>query len=184
MRDEFSFRSLKIKTDILEEKPDGNLDSKKNGSKSTSINNFSNEKSASKKDKVKSRIKEYFEKENQLIKEDFDSFLSFIGLKDIWSTEDEQKFLWESIINKAKDKDNIDYEATLEGICELFEYEEDDLLDIKKEDADFIEKNEEDDSDLFNDLINTNENCIDEYLNGIQNNTRLIFGIKFVNDFF
>ena len=184
MRDEFSFRSLKIKTDILEEKPEGNLDSKKNASKSTSINNFSNEKSASKKDKVKSRIKEYFEKENQLIKEDFDSFLSFIGLKDIWSTEDEQKFLWESIINKAKDKDNIDYEATLEGICELFEYEEDDLLDIKKEDADFIEKNEEDDSDLFNDLINTNENCIDEYLNGIQNNTRLIFGIKFVNDFF
>ena len=57
-------------------------------------------------------------------------------------------------------------------------------MDIKKEDADFIEKNEEDDSDLFNDLINTNENCIDEYLNGIQNNTRLIFGIKFVNDFF
>ena len=71
----------------------------------------------------------------------------------------------------------------MEGIFELFEYE-DDLMDIKKEDVDIIEKNEENDSDLFNDLINNNENCIDEYLNSIQNNTRLIFGIKFVNDFF
>ena len=183
MRDEFSFRSLKIKSDILEEKPEGNLDLRNNSSINTSANNCFNEKSVSKKDNVKSKIKEYFEKKNQLIKEDFDSFLSFIGLKDIWSIEEEQKILWESIVSKAKDKDNIDYDATLEGIFELFEYE-DDLIDIKKEDVDIIEKNEENDSDLFNDLINNNENCIDEYLNSIQNNTRLIFGIKFVNDFF
>ena len=183
MRDEFSFRSLKIKSDILEEKPEGNLDLRNTSSINTSINNCFGEKSASKKDNVKSKIREYFEKKNQLIKEDFDSFLSFIGLKDIWSIEEEQKILWESIVSKAKDKDNIDYDATLEGIFELFEYE-DDLMDIKKEDVDIIEKNEENDSDLFNDLINNNENCIDEYLNSIQNNTRLIFGIKFVNDFF
>ena len=183
MRDEFSFRSLKIKSDILEEKPEGNLDLRNTSSINTSINNCFGEKSVSKKDNVKSKIREYFEKKNQLIKEDFDSFLSFIGLKDIWSIEEEQKILWESIVSKAKDKDNIDYDATLEGIFELFEYE-DDLMDIKKEDADIIEKNEENDSDLFNDLINNNENCIDEYLNSIQNNTRLIFGIKFINDFF
>ena len=133
MRDEFSFRSLKIKSDISDEKPEGNIDSRYNSSINKSINNCLNEKSTSKKDKVKLKIKEYFEKKNQLIKEDFDSFLDFIGLKDIWSKEEEQKVLWESIINKAKDKNNIDYEATLEGICELFEDEEDDLIDIKND---------------------------------------------------
>ena len=125
MRDEFSFRSLKIKSDILEEKPESQLRSKNNSSLDTSINNIFSNKGASKEDKVRIKIKEYFKKENQLIKENFDSFLSFIGLKEIWSTEEEQKVLWESIISKAKDKENINYEATLEGICALFEDEED-----------------------------------------------------------
>ena len=125
MRDEFSFRSLKIKSDNLEEKPESQLKSKNNSSLDTSTNIILNDKGASKKDKVKIKIKEYFKKENQLIKENFDSFLSFIGLKEIWSTEEEQKVLWESIISKAKNKENVDYEATLEGIFALFEDEED-----------------------------------------------------------
>ena len=182
MRDEFSFRSLKIKSDNLEEKPESQLKSKNNSSLDTSTNIILNDKGASKKDKVKIKIKEYFKKENQLIKENFDSFLSFIGLKEIWSTEEEQKVLWESIINKAKNKENVDYDATLEGICALFEDEE----DIKEEDleSNFIEKNIENDSELSNEINKYNENCIDEYLNSIKNNTRLIYGIKFINEFF
>ena len=181
MRDEFSFRSLKIKSDILEEKPESQLRSKNNSSLDTSINNIFSNKGASKEDKVRIKIKEYFKKENQLIKENFDSFLSFIGLKEIWSTEEEQKVLWESIISKAKDKENINYEATLEGICALFEDEE----DIKEEEMEnFIEKNIENDSDLSNEISKYNENCIDEYLNCIKNDTRLIYGIKFINEFF
>ena len=181
MRDEFSFRSLKIKSDILEEKPESQLRSKNNSSLDTSKNNIFNNKGASKEDKVRIKIKEYFKKENQLIKENFDSFLSFIGLKEIWSTEEEQKVLWESIISKAKDKENINYEATLEGICALFEDEE----DIKEEEMEnFIEKNIENDSDLSNEISKYNENCIDEYLNCIKNDTRLIYGIKFINEFF
>ena len=186
MRDEFSFSSLKIKSDVSEEKQDGNLDSKKLTAANKSPNNNVNDKSTSKKEEVNSKIKEYFKKKNQLLKEDFDSFLDFIGLKDIWSNEEEQKVLWESIINKAKDKDNIDYEATLEGICELFEDEEDDLNDIKNENIDFNfnEKNNENDSDLFDDLNINNEKCIDEYLNSIKNNKRLVYGIKFLNEIF
>ena len=108
--------------------------------------------------------------------------MSFIGLKEIWSTEEEQKVLWESIISKAKGKENINYEATLEGICALFEDEE----DIKEEDleSNFIEKNIENDSELSNEINKYNENCIDEYLNCIKNDTRLIYGIKFINEFF
>ena len=181
MRDEFSFRSLKIKSDILEEKPESQLRSKNNSSLDTSKNNIFNNKGASKEDKVRIKIKEYFKKENQLIKENFDSFLSFIGLKEIWSTEEEQKVLWESIISKAKDQENINYEATLEGICALFEDEE----DIKEEEMEnFIEKNIENDSDLSNEISKYNENCIDEYLNCIKSDTRLIYGIKFINEFF
>ena len=181
MRDEFSFRSLKIKSDILEEKPESQLRSKNNSSLDTSKNNIFSNKGASKEDKVRIKIKEYFKKENQLIKENFDSFLSFIGLKEIWSTEEEQKVLWESIISKAKDKENINYEATLEGICALFEDEE----DIKEEEMEnFIEKNIENDSDLSNEISKYNENCIDEYLNCIKSDTRLIYGIKFINEFF
>ena len=44
MRDEFSFRSLKIKSDILEEKPEGNLDLRNTSSINTSINNCFGEK--------------------------------------------------------------------------------------------------------------------------------------------
>ena len=188
MRDEFSFRSLKFKSDLAEEKPEDNLDSKKISSLTTNITNNINEKSTSRKDKTKSKIKEYFQKKDKLTKEDFDSFLSFIGLKEIWSAEEEQQFLWESIINKAKDKENIDQDDAWEGIIDVFEDEqEDDIKEQKEEisDTNLIIKNlDNSNSDLFNEENNNNENCIDEYLNSIKDNTRLIYGIKFINEIF
>ena len=185
MRDELSFRSLKFKTDNLEEKPEDRLDSKKNSSINASLNNHLSEETISKKDKVKAKIKEYFENKNQLIKTEFDSFLTYIGLKDIWSTKEEQKFLWESIENKAKNKEYIDHNAALESIIEFFEDEqEDDLLDIKVKDIEsiFNDNNNINNSSLMNE--ENNENCIDEYLNSIKDNIKLIFGIKFINKIF
>ena len=53
--------------------------------------------------------------------ENFNKFIEFIGLRDIWSSENEQKFLWETIISNSTDKNNIDYKSTLNGICSFFE---------------------------------------------------------------
>ena len=191
MRDEISFRSLKIKSDNTEEKVENFSEEKKNQSLSNNNNNnnssinYTPPKSNSKKEKVKSKIKEYFKKENQLHRKDFDSFLSFIGLRDIWSKEEEQEFLWRYIENKAKDKENIDYEATLEGICELFEDDEDNLIDINEKNNKSFSINDNISNNDINDLDNLNyENCIDEYLNSIKDNVGLMFAIKFINEIF
>ena len=53
---------------------------------------------------AKRKVKEYFEINKVLTHENFNKFIEFIGLRDIWSSEDDQKFLWESIILNATDK--------------------------------------------------------------------------------
>ena len=204
MRDEISFRSLVVKStnEVEEENLNGKLINNQmekcpenidnffiNKQKSTfsnvsssNINNnnsFTNvqNKSDSKVNKVKIKIKEYFEKNKQLCKKDFNSFIIFIGLNDIWSSE-EQMFLWETIISKFKRKDNFNYEETLSSICEFFEDDEEEVEIIDKK------------SPLYEKISNsylegsTNENCIDEYLNSIRDNIKLLFGIKFINEIF
>ena len=180
MRDEFSFRSLKFKSDISEEKIENNIDSKRNSIVNPNKNNPNNSKLSSIKENAIIKIKEYFEKNKQLTKSEFGDFITFIGLNEIWPEED-QNHLWEIIIKKAKDKNNIDYDAVFQGISETFEdEEEDDLIDIKDEDIDYNNN----DSLLNNDYLNNNENNIEEYLNSINDNIKLIFGIKFINDIF
>ena len=151
-----------------------------------SITNMQN-KNDSKKSKVKIKVKEYFNKNKQLNKKDFNSFLSFIGLSDIWSSEVEQMILWESIIKNAKNKDNIDYDATLLGINELFEEDEDEDDDDYDEINDEINDKKSNGSEKINNSyldVSTNENCIDEYLNTIKDNINLLFAIKFINEIF
>ena len=180
MRDEFSFRSLKFKSDISEEKIENSIDSKRNSIVNPNKNNPNNSKLSSIKENAIIKIKEYFEKNKQLTKNEFGDFITFIGLNEIWPEED-QNHLWEIIIKKAKDKNNIDYDAVFQGISETFEdEEEDDLIDIKDEDIDYNNN----DSLLNNDYLNNNENNIEEYLNSIKDNIKLIFGIKFINDIF
>ena len=119
MRDEFSFRSLKFKSDISEEKIENNIDSKRNSIVNPNKNNPNNSKLSSIKENAIIKIKEYFEKNKQLTKNEFGDFITFIGLNEIWPEED-QNHLWEIIIKKAKDKNNIDYDAVFQGISETF----------------------------------------------------------------
>ena len=155
---------------------------------STLTTNNKHSNNLSRKDKTKLLIKEYFEKNTYLIKDNFDSFLSYIGLKDIWDSEEDQNFLWDLIKNKAKDKENIDYNSALETIIGCFEIEEEGNLDEEKKDEDsnynLYDKNELETSSLFEEENKNNEHCIDEYLNEIKNNMKLTFGIKFVNEIF
>ena len=208
MKDEISFRSLIVKTNadiqqkkqndkninnLIEEKNQENSENVSLDEQKSSTSNLSNNKNnltdiqnknESKKSKVKINIKEYFNKNKTLNKKDFNSFLSFIGLSDIWSNEVEQMILWESIIKKATNKDNIDYDATLSGICELFEEDEED-----EDEDDFDEINDKK-SNGFEKINNSyldvsiNGNCIDEYLNTIKDNINLLFAIKFINEIF
>ena len=204
MKDEISFRSLQVKNgpsnensenqkiqNGIEQEKEVNFFANKNLSSnsniSSNINNINDNslintqnKGESKKSKVKINIKEYFNKNKQLKKEDFDSFLSFIGLREIWSDEEEQNILWESILSKAKNKDCIDYDAALEGINDLFEEDDDD----DGEEV-VVDKNNcyEKISNYYLD-VNTNENCIDEYLNSIKENIQLLFAIKFINEIY
>ena len=188
MRDEFSFKSLKIKSDLIEEKSENNFDSKNKNSitEITTTNKGTN--NLSRKDKAKILIKDYFEKNIYLTKDNFDSFLSFIGIKDIWDSKEDQNCLWELIKNKAKDKENIDCDSTMETIIAFLEIEDEGNLDEDKKDEDsnynFNEKNEIKTSTLLEEENKNNEHCIDEYLNGIKNNIKLTFGIKFVNEIF
>ena len=205
MKDEISFRSLQVKNppsngnsenqkiqNGIEQEKEVNFFANKNLSSnsniSSNINNINDNslintqnKGESKKSKVTINIKEYFNKNKQLKKEDFDSFLSFIGLREIWSDEEEQNILWESILSKAKNKDCIDYDAALDGINEIFEEDDDD--DDGKEVV--VDKNTcyEKISNYYLDE-NTNENCIDEYLNNIKDNMKLLFAIKFINEIY
>ena len=201
MRDEISFRSLVVKSNnenleenqniknINEKNSQNDLTFFMNKQKSSTSNLSSNinnnnsllniqNKNDSKMNRVKAKIKEYFEKNKQLNKKDFNSFISFIGLSDIWSSE-EQMFLWESIITKAKKEDNIDYEQTLSCICEFFEYEDD-------EDEEIIDKKSACFEKINNSYldISQNENYIDEYLNSIKDNIKVLFAIKFINEIF
>ena len=205
MKDEISFRSLLVKSNnevedenlngkiinIQNEKCQENIENfflnkQKSGISNVSSSNFNNNsiinlqnKSDSKYNKVKIKIKEYFEKNNQLNKKDFNTFISFIGLSDIWSS-DEQMFLWETITSKVKKKDNFNYEETLSSICEFFEddEEEEEIIDKKSPYYDKININ-----NSYLD-VSTNENCIDEYLNSIKDNIKLLFAIKFINEIF
>ena len=188
MRDEFSFQSLKIKSDLIKEKSENNFDLKNKNSITEITTTNKSKNNLSRKDKAKLLIKEYFEKNIYLTQDNFDSFLSFIGIKDIWDSKEDQNCLWELIKNKAKDKENIDYDSTMETISGFLEIEDEGNLDEDKKDEDsdynFNEKNEIKTSTLLEEENKNNEHCIDEYLNGIKNNIKLTFGIKFVNEIF
>ena len=159
--------------------------------------NYEIDKNESKEKRTKSKIKEYFKNNNFLIKKNFNNFLIFIGLGQIWSTESEQKMFWDKIVSYTANKNNVDsvdYEAVLCGISDFFEEEEDEIneendnlndnlndndssLDIDLQSLHMKSKFEEDE----NIRNNNNENCIDEFLNNLKDKQGIIYGIKFIN---
>lgn len=150
-----------------------------------------------KENRTKSKIKEYFNKNVNLIKNNFNNFLKFIGLGQIWSTENEQKLLWDKIVSYTIDKNNVDYEAVLCGISDFFEEEEDEnfdennklndndndlLLDIDLQSLHMRNLNSEEKENL-KDSTN-NDNCIDEFINNLKDKQELLYAIKFINEIY
>ena len=78
----------------------------------------------SKQAKVSLLIKDYFKDHKSITKDEFDNFLTFIELKTIWYTKEEQNILWNSILSYSTNKKAIDYEATIKGIMDLFKEDE------------------------------------------------------------
>ena len=153
------------------------------------------DKKDSKQNETKIKIKEYFDINKSLTKNNFNNFLNYIGLGQIWSTDDEQNILWDKVAMYSVDKKNIDYEAALCGINDFFE-EEDDDNDISDE------NNKLSDNDLLSDIDlqslhtkskfleedeikkeNSNDdNIIDEFINDISNNEGNLYAIRFINE--
>ena len=149
---------------------------------------FKSNNENSKESKVKLKLKEYFSINKVLIHENFNKFLEFIGLKEIWSTENEQKILWESISTKSRDKNKIDYDSALIGITSFFEEDDDNNINnINIESENNINKSNTklDESDLNSfDSKKNNENIIDEFLNTLNNNQETLYYIRFINEIF
>lgn len=137
-----------------------------------------------KESKTKLNVKEYFNTHASLKKENFDHFLTFIGLKDIWKTKEEQKILWDSIVRNASDKNKIDYQATLKRICELFEEDSDSGGSNKEEIKIKIDLSDKDKKEII----------VEDFLNGLVGNNNanynyfsnmsVLYDIKFINVLF
>ena len=151
-----------------------------------------------KEDQVKENIQKYFNEHQSLTLQNFDNFLEYIGLKEIWSSEEEQTILWESIKSYAVDKQNIDYNSALNGIIDLFNEDDDDQINdlLLGEDCnnDINENNKSIDKNNScdnNNKINNNEledindeNKIKEFLDTIKLQQDYLYQIKFINDIF
>jgi hypothetical protein len=152
-------------------------------------------KKDSKENETKTKIKEYFDINNSLTKNNFNDFLNYIGLGQIWSTEDEQKILWSKVAMYSVDKKNIDFEAALCGINDFFEEEDNDndiseennklsdndlLLDIDLQSlhikSNFLEEDENKKED------SNDENIVDEFINNISENEGNLYAIRFINE--
>ena len=149
------------------------------------------EENNSKETMAKKKIKDYFDNNKVLTHENFNQFLEFIGIKEIWSTEKEQNLLWDSIVEKSIDKNNVDYDSTLKGISKFFEEDEDeDINDIYDENIyninlKDISLEDTDNLNLFNlKKSNNNEKYIDEFINSINNNQDTLYDIRFINEIF
>ena len=158
-------------------------------------------KENSKENKVKLKLKEYFTINEKLFHQNFNSFLEFIGLSDIWSTEKEQNILWDSIMAKATDKENIDYDAASSAIstfldeddnCEIDDIFDDkidniNIKDINLDNSDlnlFGPKNNKENKDNKNNEINENGKFIDEFLNTFNYKQDILYYIRFINEIF
>ena len=152
------------------------------------------------------KIKEYFSKNKSLEKNNFNKFIEYIGLSEIWSSEEEQSFFWENLVQNTKNKNEIDYNTVLSGVNAYFEEEEDD--EIKDDNLDnkinLIENDNDNDEecDLLMDIdlqslhfksINSNpkenekgenEKSLEIFINNIKDDKNFLYSIRFINEIF
>ena len=122
----------------------------------------------SKQAKVSLLIKDYFKDHKSITKDEFDNFLTFIELKTIWYTKEEQNILWNSILSYSINKKAIDYDATFKGIMDLFKEDEDE----KKNKSNNNYKKEE-----INEIF-------DKYIKSLNGNIEYLYNIEFINFIF
>ena len=161
--------------------------------------NITSENKRNKESQIKAKINEYFAQNKSLTKSQFLTFVKFIGLDEIWSTENGQKILWDKIAMYTINKNIIDYESALCGISDIFTDEEEGNEEIKEEN-----NNLSDDNELLSDIdlqslhiqrnsfeeeesINnkkTNEKSFEEFLNNYKNKREITYGIKLINEIY
>ena len=159
------------------------------------------EKKQNKESEIRAKIKEYFSLNNSLIKQEFFNFLKYIGLDEIWTTENEQKILWDKIAMYAVDKKNIDYQAALCGISDFFEEDDEEndeinnnydiklngnnndlLLDIELQSLQMKRKSFERNENVKEN--DKNEIFIDEFIESLKGKEEILYGIRFINEIF
>ena len=149
---------------------------------------------------AKIKIKEYFAINKSLKKNNFDNFIDYIGLSEIWSSEEERNFFWENLVQKSENKNEIDYKTVISGINAYFEEEDDDdIKDINFENNNIDNDNEFDDlmdidlqslhfkSINFNKKENKKEDyqqSIDIFVNSIKDKKHILYSIRFINEIF
>ena len=163
------------------------------------INDVDN-KNDSLENKAKLKIKDYFKEFKTLTKNNFSKFINYIGLSEIWSTEEEQNIFWEKIVQNLENKNEIDYNTAVNGFKEFFEEEvNDDIDEVEDLENNNLSSNEND-NDLLMDIDlqslhmksigfeqEENENFrkkIEEFINNIKDNQNIIYSIRFINEIF
>jgi len=164
------------------------------------IINDGDNKNDSLENKAKIKIKDYFKEHKTLTKNNFSKFINYIGLSEIWSTEEEQNIFWEKIVQNSENKNEIDYNSVVGGFKEFFEEEvNDDIDDVNDVEENNLSSNEND-NDLLLDIDlqslhmkslgfeqEENENFkkkIEEFINNIKDNQKIIYSIRFINEIF
>ena len=146
------------------------------------------------------KIKEYFKINKSLKKNNFNNFIDYIGLSEIWSLEEEKNLFWENLVQKSENKNEIDYKTVISGVNAYFEEEIDD--DIKDNN---LENNNNENENEFDDLmdidlqslhfksINFNqkenekedyEKSIEIFINNIKDKKNILYSIRFINEIF
>ena len=160
------------------------------------IINDGDNKNDSLENKAKIKIKDYFKEHKTLTKNNFSKFINYIGLSEIWSTEEEQNIFWEKIVQNSENKNEIDYNSVVGGFKEFFEEEvNDDIDDVNDVEENNLSSNEND-NDLLLDIDlqslhmkslgfeqEENENFkkkIEEFINNIKDNQKIIYSIRFI----
>ena len=122
----------------------------------------------SKQTKVILLIKDYFNHHSLLTKDKFNEFLTFIDLKSIWSTKEEQNILWNSLLSYSSNKISIDYNAAMKGLIDLFKSDDEDI------------KNKSNNNDTIKQTIESFE----KYIKNIIGNQGYLYDIEFINYIF
>ena len=137
-------------------------------SKYDNINKPNFKRKDSKQTKVILLIKDYFNHHSLLTKDKFNEFLTFIDLKSIWSTKEEQNILWNSLLSYSSNKISIDYNAAMKGLIDLFKSDDEDI------------KNKSNNNDTIKQTIE----AFEKYIKNIIGNQGYLYDIEFINYIF